>query len=367
MRRKTYIGLTIFLALILVTTGCINNQINIDSKGDKLPQGSNTSTNKEPISRTEFLMDTVMTIKLYDKTDEKVLDKVFERLEEIESRMSVTIENSDISKINENAGIKPVTVNEDTYFVIKEAKHYAEISHGAYDPTIGPLVDLWNIVSGERERDSIPTNEEINEKKSYVNYKNLELLDNNQVFLKDKNMKINLGGIVKGYAADEVKRVLTENGVNAAIIDLGGNVFAHGEKVDGSSWKIGIQNPLEFTGSYLGIIQVIDKSIVTSGDYERFFEYKGKRYHHILDAKTGYPSENELTGVSIISQRSIDGDALSTTLFVLGLDRGMELVNSLENVEAIFVLKDKSVYLTDNLKDKFILKDGNTTFTIKEY
>lgn len=364
MKRKTYIGLTIFLALILVTTGCINKQ---NSQGDKLPQGSNTPSKTEPISRTEFLMDTVMTIKLYDKSDEQILDKVFSRLEEIESRMSITIKNSDVSKINDNAGIKPVTVNEDTYYVIKEAKHYAEISNGAYDPTIGPLVDLWNIVSGERERDYIPTTEEINEKKSYVNYKNLELLDDNQVFLKEKNMKINLGGIVKGYAADEVKRILTENGVNAAIIDLGGNVFAHGEKTDGSSWNIGIQNPLEFTGSYLGIIQVKDSSIVTSGDYERFFEYKGKRYHHILDSKTGYPAESGIIGVSVISKKSIDGDALSTTLFVLGLDRGMELVNSLDDVEAIFITKDKSVYLTENLKTQFTLKDGNGTFTIKEY
>ncbi|OZV13582.1 hypothetical protein CIW83_03290 [Tissierella sp. P1] len=358
MRRKRHIGLVIFLALIFTTTGCIKRQ---DSKGAKLPKGS------EPISRTEFLMDTVMTIKLYDKTDEKILDKVFSRLEEIESRMSVTLKDSDVSKINDNAGIKPITVSEDTYFVIKEAKHYAEISNGAYDPTIGPLVDLWNIVSGEKEREFIPSDKEIEEKKALVNYKNLELLDNNQIFLKEKNMKINLGGIVKGYAADEVKRILTENGANTAIIDLGGNVFAHGEKLDGSSWNIGIQNPFEFTGNYLGIIQVKDKSIVTSGDYERFFEYKGKRYHHILDAKTGYPSENEITGVSIISSKSIDGDALSTTLFVLGLDRGMELVNSLESVEAIFVTKDKSVYLTENLKGKFTLKDGNTSFTIKEY
>lgn len=364
MRRKRYTRLIILLILILVTTGCVKKQNLNDSKSPAKP---NSSSKTEPITRTEFLMDTVMTIKLYDKYDEKILDTVFARLEEIENRMSTTIENSDVSKINENAGIKPVKVNEDTYFVINEAKYYAEISKGAYDPTIGPLVDLWNIVSGEKERDSIPTTREIEEKKALVNYKNLELLDNNQVFLKEKNMKINLGGIVKGYAADEVKRILTENGVNAAIIDLGGNVFAHGEKTDGSSWNIGIQNPFEYTGNYLGIIQVIDSSIVTSGDYERFFEYNGKRYHHILDSKTGYPAENEITGVSIISRRSIDGDALSTTLFVLGLDNGMELVNSLEDVEAIFVTKDKSVYLTDNLKDIFRLRDGNSTFTLKEY
>lgn len=363
MRVKRHSWLAIFLVLILATTGCTKKQ---DPNGTNLPPKSNMPANSEPISRTEFLMDTVMTIRLYDKTDEKILDKVFSRLEEIEGRMSATIESSDITNINNNAGIKSVTVNEDTYFVLSKAKEYAELSNGAYDPTIGPLVDLWNILAEEKERESIPSDKEIEEKKALIDYTKLELLDNNQVFLKGKNMKVVLGSIVKGYAADEVKRILMENGVGAAIIDLGGNVFAYGEKPDGSLWKIGIRNPLEVTGNYLGIIQVRDRSIVTSGGYERYFEYKGKRYHHILDTKTGYPAENEILGVSIISEKSIDGDALSTTLFVLGLDRGMDLVNSLEGVEAIFIAKDNSVYLTNDLKDKFILNSG-TTFSIKEY
>lgn len=346
---KKYSKISILVALILLTTGC-------------------TTKNKvlvEPLSRTEFMMDTVMTIETYDKNDNKVLDKAFKRLEEIEKKMSATIESSEVSKINKNAGIEPVTVSPDTYFVIKEAKHYAEMSFGSYEPTIGPLVGLWNIKSGEKERDFIPNGANIELKKALVDYNNLELLDDNKVFLKEKDMRIDLGGIVKGYATDEVRRVLLENGVKIAIINLGGNVFAHGMKADGHPWTIGIQNPLEFTGNYLGAIEVKDKSIVTSGDYERFFEYNGKRYHHIIDSKTGYPSENEVTGISIISDKSIDGDALSTTLFVLGVDKGMELVNSMDGVDAIFVTKDKSIYLTPYLKDKFILKEGNTSFSIK--
>jgi len=360
MTKKGYIVIIAILLLAIFVTGCT-------SKNSDLGSTPNSPVKSEPISRTEFLMDTVMTIKIYDKPDNKILDKVFSRLEEIESRMSATIETSDITKINKNAGVKPVTVNPDTYFVIKGAKYYAEISSGAYDPTIGPLVELWNIKSGETERDYIPSSQDIQSKKSLVDYNDLELLDKNQVFLKKENMEINLGGIVKGYAADEVRRILIENGVQAAIIDLGGNIFAHGEKAENLSWKIGIQNPLEHTGNYLGILEVKDQSIVTSGDYERFFEYNGKKYHHILDAKTGYPAENEITGVSIISDASIDGDALSTTLFVLGLDKGMELVNSLDGVEAIFITKDKSIYLTTNLKDKFSLREGNSDFKIKDY
>lgn len=350
MKNKKNTILTILLIIVLTITGCTK----------QLPK-------QEPISRTDFLMDTVMTVKIYDKPQEKILDQVFARLQDIENKMSYTIETSDVSIINKNAGIQPVKISPETYYVIKEAIYLAEISNGAYDPTIGPLVELWDVKKEEHQRESIPSSTEINETKKLVNYKNLELLEGNQVYLKEKNMKINLGSIVKGYAADEVRKVLIKNGVKSAIIDLGGNVIAHGTKAEDTPWTIGLQNPTEYTGSYLGAIKVKDKSIVTSGDYERYFIYQDKKYHHILDTKTGYPTENELTGVSIISDKSIDGDAFSTTLFVLGLDKGMELAKSLESVDAIFITKDKTVYVPTNLMDDFSIRVELTDFNVKEY
>lgn len=185
------------------------------------------------------------------------------------------------------------------------------------------------------------------------------------MFLKKKGMRITLGSIVKGYAADEVKRILKENKVNSAIIDLGGNLYIIGKKSDGSKFRIGIQDPFRPKGSYAGILEISDKSVVTSGDYERYFIYQGKKYNHIIDTETGYPVDNEITGISIISEFSIDGDALSTTIFALGLDKGMEFVNYLEGVEAIFITKDKSIYLTSGLEDKFVV--GEASFTLKEY
>ncbi len=351
MKSKKYKLSIILLVSLMSLTGCVNKGIN----------------SSEPLSRTEFLMDTVMTIKVYDSKKEKVLDKVFSRLEEIEAKMSSTIESSDVNKVNENAGIKPVTVSPETYFVIERAKHYAEISMGAYDPTIAPLVDVWGIKSEEKERDEIPTEKEIEEMKSLINYNKLQLLENNQVYLEDKDMKINLGSIVKGYAADEVSRILLDNNVNIAMINLGGNIFAHGVKADDSSWKIGIQNPLEYAGNFLGIVEVRNKSIVTSGDYERYFIYNGTKYHHIIDTETGYPVDNEIMGISIISEKSIDGDGLSTTVFALGIDKGMELINSIEGIEAIFIAKDKSIYLTEGIKDSFVLSAGSSGFIIREY
>ena len=345
---KTYKKIIVLLTVVILLQGCTKQK-----------------KQTEPLSRTEFMMDTVMTIRTYDKNSNKILDKAFKRLEEIENKMSATIESSEVNKINDNAGIKPVQVSPDTYYVLKEAKRHAEISKGAYEPTIGPLVKLWNIKSEDIGRDWIPEQKDIEKTQDLVDYNNLELLDENMVYLKEKGMRLDLGGIVKGYATDEVRRILLENGVNIAIIDLGGNIFAHGVKADNIPWNIGVQNPLEIMGGHLGILQIEDQSIVTSGDYERFFDLEGERYHHIIDVKTGYPSKNEVSGVTIVADKSIDADALSTTMFVLGVEKGMELADSKEGIDVIFITKDKSIYLSKDIKDKFKL--DNNEFKIKEY
>ncbi len=350
MGSKKNIFYTVFILLIvLFVVSCTKNQ----------PQ---------PFTRTEFLMDTVVNIKVYGKQNKKVMDMAVDRLREIEDRMSVTIATSDVSKINENAGIKPVQVHEDVYYVIEKAKYFAELSKGAYEPTIGPLIELWKVTDmyGE-ERDSIPTEEEIKEKMSLVDYNDLVLMEDNQVYLKRKGMKLDLGGIVKGYAADEIKRIFEEKGVKSAIIDLGGNIYAMGEKTSGEPWRIGIQDPFSVASNYIGILNVRNKSIVTSGDYERYFIYKGERYHHIIDAKTGYPSKNELVGVSIVSDKSIDGDALSTALFVLGIEEGTKLVNQLEDTNVIFITKQKEIYIQEKIKDKFTLTDEKLKLIYNPY
>ena len=340
--RKLLGFVLIFIMILWAFTGCAENK----------PKG--------PISRTEFLMDTVIMLKIYDNSDEKILDEAMDRLIEIDNRMSVDIDTSDVSLVNKHAGIKPVKVSDDVYYVIKQAKEFAQLSNGAYEPTIGPLVELWNIKgTGRRERDSIPTEEQIREKMALVDYSDLELMEDNFVYLNKKGMKLDLGGIAKGYAADEVKRIFKEHGVGNAIIDLGGNIYVLGERENGEPWKIGVQDPFQVTGNYIGILNAKDSSIVTSGNYERYFEYKGKRYHHIIDAKTGYPSDNEVSGVSIISDKSIEGDALSTALFVLGVEEGTKLMDKLEDIDAIFITKDQKAIIQEKLKDRFALTKDN--------
>lgn len=309
----------------------------------------------DPISKSAFMMDTIINLRIYDKTDEKILDMALDRLREIEDRMSSAIENSDISLVNINAGIKPVQVHDDVYYVLETAKHYATLSDGAYEPTIGPLVDLWNINDEDRDRDSIPSDDEIGKMLELVNYNDLELMDDNYVYLKRVGMKLDLGGIVKGYAADEVKRIFAENGVKSAIIDLGGNIYVMGDKGNSEPWKIGVTNPFEPSGRFTGLLELTESSIITSGDYERYFTYEGKRYHHIIDSKTGYPADSEVAGVSIISERGIDGDALSTTLFILGVDKGLDLIEDMDGIEAIFITKDKKVIPSEGIKEKFYM------------
>ncbi|MBU5294058.1 FAD:protein FMN transferase [Anaerosalibacter bizertensis] len=330
--------------------------------------GCKKEEDKEPLSKTEFMMDTVMTIKIYDKKDEVILDKSFDRIREIEDKMSITIEDSDVSKINKNAGKNPVKVDDEVYEILTRAKYFAELTDGAYEPTIGPLVDLWNIRNeGKNNKHDIPSKEDIEKALNKVDYKKLELLEDNKVFLKEEGMKLDLGGIAKGYAADEIKKILKENGVNSAIVDLGGNIYAVGSKGQDEYWKIGIQNPQEQRGSYVGIIEVKDSSVVTSGDYERYFEVNGKRYHHIIDSKTGYPSDNELSAISIIAKSSTDSDALSTALFVLGREKSKEVLKELEDIEVLYVTKSDNIYISPGIKDRFDLNNNNFDLKINEY
>ncbi|WXR62590.1 FAD:protein FMN transferase [Peptostreptococcaceae bacterium AGR-M142] len=309
------------------------------------------------ISRNGFFLDTFIDISLYDTKDEKLLDGCFEILKDIENKMSRHDKDSEISKINNKAGKNYTKVSDDVYYVIKKSLEFSNLSNGNFDITIGKLASLWNIGNKDAR---LPSKDEIEEALKYVDYKDIKIKENsNMVKLDEENMIIDLGGIAKGYASDKIKNYLESKNIKRAIINLGGNICVIGEKSKELPWNIGIQNPFNTRGEYLGILKVKNKSVVTSGIYERYLEYKGKKYHHILSPFNGYPIQNELVSVSIISYDGIDCDALSTSLFALGKDNGLKLANKLTNIEAIFVTKDKKIYLTNNLKDKFILNDDD--------
>jgi len=323
--------------------------------------GCSTKDVDNPISRTEIIMGTTVGVTLYENGSEEVLDKVFKRVQEIENLVSINKEETEIDKLNENAGISPVKLSDTSFEIIEKALYYSKLSTGGYDLTVGPLVKLWNIGLPEAK---VPTQEEIDEVIKNIDYTKVVLnKDTKEVFLSQKGMLLDLGSIAKGYAADEIVKILKEENINSAIIDLGGNIYALGLKEGNKNWKIGIQNPFDNRGKIVGSLEVSNKTVVTSGVYERYIEQDGQTYHHILNPETGYPYETDIAGVSIIADKSIDGDALSTLVFTKGLEKGLELVENIDGVDAIFITNNKEVYVTKDLKDNF--KITNEEFILK--
>lgn len=303
--------------------------------------------------RMLYVFGTIVQFKVYGENAERAVDEAVDRLSEIDDKLSVFKEYSEISDINMRAGGKPQRVSEDTYFLLKKSVEYSKILDGAFDPTIRPIVDLWGIGT---HKEGIPEKEDIEEKIKLVNYNDMIFNDEEtSVMLKQKQQHIDLGGIAKGYAADEVRNIFMRNKIESAIIDLGGNIFVLGSKPNGQPWNVGIQDPFGARGEFIGIVNAKDKSIVTSGNYEKYFIKNGRKFHHIIDPRTGYPSESDMISVTVVSDNSIDGDGLSTGLYIIGIDKAMKLIESMKGIEAIFITEDKKIYMTSGIDNNFKL------------
>lgn len=324
----------------------------------------NRNYRQTPTVKSFYVLGTIISLKVFGNKAQKAIEEAIERLTDIDNKMSAFKDYSEISKINLNAGTLAQVVSSDTYFLIKTAVEYSKLSEGAFDPTIRPLVALWGIGT---EYERIPEKNEIEEKLKLVNYKDIVLDEiNSSINFKKQNQSIDMGGIAKGFAADEVKTILLQYGVTSALIDLGGNIFALGNKPNGEPWTIGIQNPFKPRGEYIGILSVKNKSVVTSGNYERLFIQDGITFHHILDPKTGYPSVSRVISATIISNNSIDGDGLSTGVYIMGIDKAMKLIESINGVDAIFLTDDKKVYVTCGIKENFKLCNNEFIYN-KDY
>jgi len=295
---------------------------------------------------TDTLFDTVISVQIFDSVDEDVLKGCEKLCKKYDSMFSNKIEDSEISRIN-SAGGNPVEVSKETIKLIKKGIYYSEMSDGVFDITIAPVSNLWDF---KAETPLVPSPEAIAEAVSHVNYENIIIRDNT-VKLTDPHAGIDLGAIAKGYIADRIKDYLEDEGVRHAMINLGGNVLAMDSKLDGSDYNIGIQKPFDETGEPITSVKISDKSVVTSGIYQRYFKADGKIYHHILDPNTGYPCENNLYSVTILTDSSLTADALSTTCFLLGYDRGMKLINQLDNVDAVFITNDNQIHYSKNFQN----------------
>jgi len=298
----------------------------------------------EPVSATSFMLDTVITITLYDGQSQDTLDGALDVCSKYENMLSRTVRGSDIWNINHANG-DPTVVDSDTADLINTAIKYSKLSCGSFDISIGAVSGLWNFKGDDPQ---VPDAGRIAEAVTHVDYRKIKVVGNT-VTLEDPDMRLDLSGIAKGYIADRIVDYLTSKGVTNAIVNLGGNVVAMGSK-GGSGWTIGLQDPEKQRNSPIAAVRIKNKSVVTSGIYERCFTASdGTFYHHELDPKTGYPTQNSLASVTIISDKSVDGDALSTCCFVLGLERGMKLVESLDGIEAVFIDTEENTYLSSGI------------------
>lgn len=307
--------------------------------------GCSGSGNNETLTYTDTLFDTVIQIQILKDGNQELLKGCEHICKKYDTMFSRTNPESEIYKIN-NADGKPVEVSADTLSIIKEGIYFSELSNGTFDITIGTVSSLWDFRSEDK---IIPSQDTINSSLSHINFRNIQITDNT-IQLTDPDTMLDVGALAKGYIADKVKEYLVDNGIEHAIIDLGGNVLVIGSKTDGSDYNIGIQKPFDQTGIPVTSVKISDSSIVTTGIYQRYFEYDDQFYHHILNPDTGYPCDNNLYSVTIITDSSLKADALSTTCFLLGFDKGMELINQLDDTKAVFITNDQELHYSENFR-----------------
>lgn len=346
-----------FMTVFMLVTACSNK------KEDTNKQTSASSYAKamkdEPYSEEEFLLGTYVRIRVYDKDKETAIQPAMKRIKELGDKITINQSGSEIDELNVQAGKKPVKVSKDVYNLLKQAANYSDESKGGFNMAIGAITQLWRIGFDDARK---PAQSEINQALEHIDYHQIEFNDEKQtVYLKDKGMIVDLGAIAKGYIADEAVAVLRKHKVQSAIVDLGGNIFVvgHSNRGRNQKWNVGVQDPNKARGSILGTIKEADKTIVTSGIYERYLEIEGKKYHHIFDSKTGYPYDNDIASVTVITDKSIDGDGLTTVVFDKGIKEGLKYIENKtpDGTSAIFVTRENKVYLTDDIKDSFDLNE----------
>lgn len=301
--------------------------------------------------KTQFAMGTIMVHEAYGRYAQESVEAVCAEVERLENLFSRFRPESEISRINRTAGKRKQPVSSETFEVLSRAVQFSRCCPGYLDITISPLVDVWKI---GRNAQAVPDETAIHEKLHLVNFRDIILNPEKQTAgLRRIGQSIDLGGIGKGYAADKVLDVYKTFDIHSAYSNLGGNVVTLGTKPDGSSWKIGIQHP-RMEDRLIGAVASVGQSAVTSGDYQRYISgVDGKRYHHILSPRTGYPSESGLLSVTIVTDDSMTADALSTMVFIAGMEKGIAVLSEYPQVDAVLVDADCQVFVTRGLKDCF--------------
>ena len=305
------------------------------------------SQSTDNVYKSEFFaMDTVMLLTIYGDNAADAEKACENEIYRIDNLLSTGLDTSEISLINKNSG---GTLSTETAGLLRASFSLYDLTGGAFDITVYPIVSAWGFYSGEY---TVLTENNIARLLPLVGSDKL-LFDGDSLSFAIPGMSVDLGGIGKGYTSDQIRSILIDNDITSALASLGGNVVAFGSKPDGSNWKVAVQDPQNPEG-YIGILEVSDKMVVTSGGYQRYFETGGKTYHHIIDPSTGFPSESGLISVTIVSDEGLTADGLSTALFIMGKDDAAEFWRAhRELFDAVLVTTDNEIYVTDGLSNSF--------------
>lgn len=351
MRKYHIFSLLLFLCLLF--SGCARidaasetQAVHPDTAISSPAVTEDSAVSVEKRSRVVFAMDTIMELTVYSDGD-AILDRAEERITELENKLSVTLPGSEIHTLNAD---RTAALSDDTSALLTDTLELCESTGGALDVTIYPIVSAWGFTTGNYQ---IPSDADLAALLERVDYTSVQT-DASNVSIPD-GVQVDLGSVAKGYTGNVLCGLLRENGVTSALLNLGGNVQALGSKPDGSPWRIAVQHPTD-KENYLGILSLSNMAAITSGGYERYFTGDdGKTYWHIIDPSTGKPADSGLLSVTVVGENGLLCDAMSTALFVMGLDEASEYWRTHEGFDVIFVTDDGSVHITEGLYDLFTL------------
>ena len=348
MKKKFIIS---FMCTAVLFSGCGNmneNKTTNQIQTETTVQKQNNSAKSESKSIDLYAMDTYMNLTAYGENAESALSMAKKKIEDLDALLSTGNKDSEIYQLNQTG---KATLSDTSAFLLEKSIEINKKTNGAFDPAIYPLMELWGFTT---KKYKVPNQKEIDKLLPLTKVGNIQFdTKTRKVTFGKKGTKLDFGGIAKGYTSSEVMKVFKDQGIQSAMVSLGGNVQLLGTKPDGSKWRVAVENPNE-EEDYLGIIEASDKAIITSGGYERYFTKGGKTYHHIIDPKTGYPAESDLTSVTIISSDGTLADGYSTSLFVMGLQDAIKFWRKHANeFDAVLYTKDGKLYVTEGIKNSF--------------
>ncbi len=312
-------------------------------------------SNETKIIKSMFALGTDIHFVFYQPNFESAFERAYSLILDMENKLSIFKPKSLTSKLNRYGNYIPIKVCPEVYQLIKKSVEYSVLSEGYFDITVKRLMDLWKEA---KQKNHMPAKEEVELALLYTGSENIQLLSNYRVKLRNK-VKLDFGAIAKGFLADKIREIFEQEGINSAIVDLGGHILTVGKKHDESLWKVGIRHPFKTREDVLGFLELGSTSVVTSASYERYFTIDGKKLSHIINPKTGFPAKDDIASITVVDTNSTFADAISTALFAMGFKKAINFIQDSKTIEAVVVTPFREIYITPVLAQRFTLCDSS--------